>query len=77
MVRGAERPESALCEPVALPLVVSGEVDVLPAERGEVLEQLGVESMPVPRLRLWMALSMYTVFQSAMAAVTRVRPLAR
>ena len=40
MVRGTERPKSALCKPGALPLVVAGEVDVLPAERGEVLEQL-------------------------------------
>ena len=48
MVRRAKGPESALCEPDALPLVVSGEVDVLPAERGEVLEQLRIERLSVP-----------------------------
>ena len=47
MVRGTERPKSALCKPGALPLVVAGEVDVLPAERGEVLEQLRIEGLPV------------------------------
>ncbi len=48
MVGGAERPESALCEPGALPLVVSGQVDVLPAERGEKFEQLRVKGLSVP-----------------------------
>ena len=47
MVGNSERPESALCEPVSLPLVVPGEIDVLPAERGEVLEQLGIDRLTV------------------------------
>ena len=48
MVRGAQGSEFPLCEADALPLVVSGQVDVLPAERGEELEQLWVEGLPVP-----------------------------
>jgi hypothetical protein len=40
----AERPESALGESVASPLVVSCEIDMLPAERREELEQFGVDS---------------------------------
>ena len=47
MARGPKGPESALCEPGALPLVVSCKVDVLPAEWGEILEQLWVEGLPV------------------------------
>ena len=47
MVRGLEGPESALCEPGDLPLVVAGEIDVLPAERGKVLEQLRIEGLLV------------------------------
>jgi len=37
MARRPERPEFALSEPGARPLVVAGEVDVLPAEWGEEL----------------------------------------
>ena len=48
MVRCPEGPKSALCELGTLPLVVSGKVDVLPAQRGEVLEQLRIEGLPVP-----------------------------
>ncbi len=40
MVRRSERPEFAPCEPGAGPLIVAGEVDVLPAERGEEFEQV-------------------------------------
>ncbi len=48
MAWGAERPESALGESVASPLVVSCEIDVLPAERGEEFEQFGVDSEAAP-----------------------------
>jgi hypothetical protein len=47
MVRDPEGPESALCKPYALPLVVSGEADVLPAERRWVLEQFRIKGMRV------------------------------
>jgi hypothetical protein len=43
----ARESEFALCEPGTLPLLASGKVDVLPAERGKILEQLGIESLPV------------------------------
>ena len=49
MAQGAEGSESALCEPGALPLVVSSQVDVLPAERGKILEQLRGEGLSVAR----------------------------
>jgi hypothetical protein len=47
MVWDSEWPESAQCESVSLSLVVPGEIDVLPAERGEVLEQLGIDRLTV------------------------------
>jgi hypothetical protein len=47
MVCCTEAPEFALSEPGVFPLVVACEVDVLPAERGEVLEQLKVVGLPV------------------------------
>jgi hypothetical protein len=48
-VGDAKWPESALGEPLALPLIVSGQVDVLPAERRQVLQQFGIEELAVPR----------------------------
>jgi hypothetical protein len=47
-----ERPDFALFEPGAFPLVVAGEIDVLPAERGEILEQLRVEGLSVSSSRM-------------------------
>ena len=41
----AEWSESAFGEPHAPPLIVSGQVDVLPAERREVLQQFGIEHL--------------------------------
>ena len=38
----AERHESALGEFVASPLIISGQLDVLPTERREVLERFGI-----------------------------------
>ena len=61
MARAAQGPESALCEPGALPLVVAGQVDVLPAERGEVLEQLGIEGLSVPTCGLDCPLDVHRV----------------
>ena len=52
MAQGAEMPESALCELGALPLIVSCQVNVLPAERGKILEQFRVEGLPVARYGL-------------------------
>jgi hypothetical protein len=48
MARGSEWRESTLSGSLALPLVIAGEVDVLPAEWGEVFEQLGVQDFAVP-----------------------------
>ena len=48
MVWRAKRPELTLCGPLTLPLVVAGKVDVLPAERGEVLEQIGIDGISGP-----------------------------
>jgi hypothetical protein len=44
----AKRPELTLCWPLTLPLVVAGKVDVLPTERGEVLEQIGIDGISIP-----------------------------
>jgi hypothetical protein len=43
----AEWPESAMPEPLAPPLIVHGQVDVLPAERRQVLQQFGIEDLAV------------------------------
>jgi len=48
-VWGQERPELILRESVASPLVIAGEVDVLPAQWGEILEQIGIDGEPVAR----------------------------
>jgi hypothetical protein len=48
MIWGAERPEPTLCGPFAFPLVVAGEIDVLPAEWGEILQQLAISGVTVP-----------------------------
>jgi hypothetical protein len=47
MIWGAERPEPTLCGLLAFPLVVTGEVDVLPAEWGEVFEHRRVDGLAV------------------------------
>lgn len=49
---------------------------MLPAERGEILEQLRVEGLIVSSEGLDRPLEVHGI-QSAMAAVARVRPLAR
>jgi len=69
------RPESPLGWPFALPLGIAGEIDVLPTEWREVFQQLGIYGVAVSDRGL--DCSTYTVFQSAIAAVTRVSPLAR
>jgi hypothetical protein len=48
MILCMERPESPLGWPFTLPLVIAGEIDVLPAEWGEVFEQLGIYDGAVP-----------------------------
>ena len=50
MVWDSEWAESAQCEPVSLPLVVPGEMDVLLTERGEVRRVAGIR-LPI-RARL-------------------------
>jgi hypothetical protein len=43
-----ETPNLPCAGPFALPLVVAGKVYVLPAEWGEVFEQLGIDGLTIP-----------------------------
>jgi hypothetical protein len=59
------------------PLIVSGQVDVLPAERRKVLQQFGIDDLAVPCRAIDRPLDVDRVPKSTMADMTRVYAVAR
>ena len=59
------------------PDIVSRQIDVFPAHRRQVLQQLLIDMYPLPLQQVNVVLSIYTVFHNVIAAVISASPLAR